>query len=234
MASTNEITFGSKINNAKTLLTHLKTFVNYTPLQSKDSLTELDKQITLLYNIYTSEASYTQSYSLSVDIRQKLLKTNTNSLVKIITSINGYVKAMYGKDSKEASTINEQIVKMRGTKTTKLKPNATDKTVSTSQLSYASVTQAFSNLIASLEMLTPVYNPPNDAITLTNLKEKLSLIQQATVQINTTIGELTKSRNQRDLQYSVLKESCLRTKEAVKSQYGNSSVEYGLIKGLKF
>lgn len=234
MATSRETGFGSKLNNAKTMFTYLQTFLNYQPLQEQDSLKFLEQNISNLSELYDLEASKEQSYTLSVDIRQKLLKTDNDSLTKLITFINGYVKAKYDKNSKEAITINEQIIKIRGSKNSKPKDDTDEKSVSTSQLSYGSVTQAFSNLIISLETLKPSYSPPNETISLSNLKTKLNTIQQATVQINTMIGELAKLRNQRDTQYSVLKESCLRIKEAVKSQYGNSSVEYSLVKGLKF
>jgi chromosome segregation ATPase len=233
MASTNEKTFGTVINNAETLVSHLKSFTNYTPVHPNDGITELEKLITSIRTTNETEASKLQTYTLQVDERQKLINGDETSLKKIITSINGYIKGVYGKESKEATSIGEQINKMRGVKTKKAKANTNEKTVSTSQQSYASIAQALSDLLASLKSLK-TYNPPNDVIKSEALQEKLTTIQQATKTVTSVSAELTKIRKERNELYASLKESALRIKEAVKSQYGNRSTEYAFIKGLKF
>ncbi len=234
MGKTNEKTFGTKINSAETLLSHLKSFTNFKPLNAQDNVSFLEEAITDLRNTYNAKTNDEQVYTLAVDIRQKLLNTDENSLKKIITPINAYIKAMYGKNSKEASSINEQILKIRGNKNAKSKETETTKTVSTSQQSYASLTQAFENLITSLQVLKPEYTPTNNSISIEKLKEMLQKIQEATAQINNVTASLSKNRDENSTKYNILKESCLRIKNAVKSQYGNSSTEYILIKSLKF
>lgn len=234
MASTNENTFGTKIDSAEKMLLHLKTFTDYVPLTPLDSIAALEKSIADTRNAGNEEATKLQTYTLLVDARQKLWNGDTNSLKKIITPINGYVKGVYGKASKEATSIGEQISKIRGVQATKPKGNANEKSVSTSQQSYASLTQAFSDLIASLKALTPAYNPPNEAIKLPKLEEKLAAIQQASGQVTTITAELDKIRKERNDLYATLKASALRIKEAIKSQYGTQSNEYGLVKGLRF
>jgi hypothetical protein len=231
MASTSEKTFGTIVNNAETLVSHLKSFSNYTPIHPDDSILKLETLITSIRTSNETEANKLQTYTLSVDERQKLINGDATSLKKIITSINGYIKGVYGRESKESTSINEQISKIRGSKTTKA--NANEKTVSKSQQSYASITQALSDLLASLKALK-TYNPPNNSIKLDSLQEKLTAIQQATANVTAISGELTKIRNERNEFYASLKGSSLRIKEAVKSQYGNSSTEYGLIKSLRF
>lgn len=234
MAKTNENTFGTRINNAEALLLHLKSFDKYAPMNPQETVENLDKMIADLREINNQEAAKLQTYTLAVDIRQKYLRGDEDSLKKLITPVIAYVRAAYGKESREASSINAQISKIRGTKTTKPKANPDEKTNSTSQQSYNSLTQAFADLLASLEVLSPVYNPPHEAVQLPKLKEKLSTIQQANNQIITVTGELNKLRKQRDDSYTLLKVSCLRVKEAIKSLYGTGSTEYALVKGLKF
>jgi hypothetical protein len=232
MASTSENTFGTKINNAEKLIGHLKSFTGYVPLNPLDSITEIETRIIATKTANNTAANKLQSYTLSVDVRQKLLKSDSDSLQKLATPIIAYVRAAYGKKSKEASSINEQITSIRGSKPSKPKLGDDEKNISTSQQSYASLTQAFADLIASLQVLSPAYNPPNEAIKLTKLLEKYTAIEQANAQVNSVLGELTKARKERDDLYDVVKESCARVKEAVKSQYGNGSTEYKLIKGL--
>lgn len=234
MTKSNEVTFGTKINNAEVMLSHLKNFTGYAPLNPQDSTVALEKLITDIRTVNNTEANKLQTYTLAVDVRQKLLDKENDSLKKIITPINGYIKGMYGNNSKEASSLNEQISKIRGTKAKKPKTNADEKTISTSQQSYASLTQAFADLIASLQALSPAYNPPNEAIKLPKLLEKLTDIQQSNNQVAAISGELTKVRKERNELYATLKESALRIKEAIKSQYGMKSTEYGLVKGLRF
>jgi hypothetical protein len=234
MKNSSESTFGKKLNNAETLLSHLKSFTNFKPLNAQDNIKLLEEHINNIRVVYNLETNDKQVYTLAVDVRQKLLTTDEFSLKKIVTPINAYIKAMYGKASKEASSMNEQISKIRGGKHTKNKDSETTKNVSSSQQSYASLTQHFENLITTLQVLKPEYAPTNENITVEKLKENLQKIQESTSQINTITVSLSKNRDERKTKYEILRESALRIKEAVKSQYGNNSTEYHLIKGLKF
>jgi hypothetical protein len=233
MTSQSESTFGAKVQNAQNLVTHLKTFVDYKPLRPTDTVDELNTLLTSLTQADSVEANKLQNYSLIVETRQQLFDKSDDSLKKSLTSIVATTRAMYGKDSKEAQNINELIKKLRGGSKAKTPKKADEKTISTSQQSFASVTQGFSDLIASLGAFTPAFAPANESIALPNLQTKLEAIRQSNTDVVSILGELNQARNTRNKLYDDLKDRCQHIKEAVKAQYGIKSMEYAAIKGLK-
>jgi glutamyl/glutaminyl-tRNA synthetase len=233
MASQSENTFGTKIQNAQNLVTNLQTFAAYKPLNVTESVAEMITLINATKLANDTSANKLQSFTLMVDIRQKLYDKEDDSLKKTITPIIALIRGQYGKESKEASSINEQIKKMRGTTKVKSEKKLDEKSISTSQQSYSSVVQSFADLISSLEALTPAFNPPIDNLKIPKLKEKLEKIGQTTNEITGVFGELSQARNTRNELYKDVKKRCQRIKESVKGQFGVKSTEYALIKGLK-
>ena len=77
------------------------------------------------------------------------------------------------------------------------------------------------------------YNPINEVIKIPALQAKITAINQANNVVASTYGLLKVSADLRNTQFEQLSEATQRIKESVKSQYGVSSVEYKLIKGLK-
>jgi hypothetical protein len=231
--SKNENTLGSRISNAETLIINLRKFVNFKSLRTEDSPDEVENLIKKLKQTSLEEADALQQYTLAVDVRSKHFDKEATSIRKIITSINAYVKSLYDKDSKEATTINQKVTELRTSGIKKNKKNPDEKSISTSQLSYASVTQNFAELIASLQALSQPYTPPNTIITLEALKNKHKEVESANNNVKTTYSNLSTLRTQKNILSDDLTNRCQRLKNSVKSQYGNASAEYAEIKGLK-
>lgn len=229
----NENTLGALISNAETLVMNVRKFVGFVPLRPEEALDEVEKLIKQLKQISLDEANTLQKYALSVDVRAKHFDKEPSSIKKIITSINAYVKSLYDKNSKEASTINQKVAELRGSSIKKDKINPDEKSISTAQQSYASVTQNFAELIASLEALSTPYNPTNAAIKLDALKTKHETAQTANNEVKDAFSNLNTLRSQKNTLSDDLKNRCQRLKNSVKSQYGNASPEYAAIKGLK-
>jgi hypothetical protein len=230
----NEKTFGTRLNSAETMLTHLKSFTEYKPLNPQDSTEALTIAIKELKIAASAEVAAAQNYTIAVDTRKKIFRTNTNSLTKTITPINAYIKAQYGKNSKQAAFITDKVNKIRGTKPSTSDQNTTTKTISSSQQSYASMTQEFADIISALGTLTPAYLPPNEDIRIPKLQLLHQEMHQASSDVITFAAELLRLKNQKDTIYQNIKTSCLRIKDAIKAQYGSTSIEYTLIKSLKF
>ena len=233
MASSSEATLGAKIANAEKILTNLKSFVGYAPpddLLSVKSLEEFIKEIKLKNN---ATASTIQIYSEAVDKRQILFQKSDTSLIKILPLISATVRASFGKTSKEAKTIATMVAKIRGAKAKKISKDATTNVVSQSEKSYGSMTQNFSDMIATLEIYAAKYSPINAEITIEALKEKLALLNETNVGVTATYGKQKENRDDRSELYTTLNAITQRVKDTVKSQYGQSSTEYKLIKGIK-
>jgi hypothetical protein len=228
----NEDTLGTRISNAETFVMNLRKFTGFVPLRPEEATDEVEKLINQLKKTSLDEANTLQKYALAVDTRTKHFNKEDTSIKKIITSISAYIKGVYDKDSKEANTINQKVIELRGAKIKKDKTNPNEKSISTSQLSYASVTQNFAELIASLEGLSNPYNPPNALIKLEALKAKHQAAETANTLVKSTFSDLNGLRNQKKTLYEDLKNRCQRLKNSIKSQYGNASPEYIEIKGL--
>jgi len=94
------------------------------------------------------------------------------------------------------------------------------------------MTQNFADIVSTLTALGADYAPVNELIKLPNLQTKIAEINQANNLVTSTYGGLKVSADQRNTLYETLAERTQRIKESIKSQYGVSSTEYKLIKGL--
>ena len=233
MATSSELTLGAKVANAEKILTNLKAFVAYAPADAALSIAGLEELIKKIKNANTATAGNVQAYSEAVDKRQILFQKGDDSLVKILPLIGATVRASFGKTSKEAINIANMITKIRGAKAKKISKDATEATVSQSEKSYGSMTQNFSDMIATLENYTIKYNPINAEITIFALLAKLAYLGDANVAVTATYGKQKENRDDRAVLYANLNVITQRIKDNVKSQYGMTSTEYKLIKGLK-
>ncbi len=233
MASTSEATFGARLANAEALVTHLKSFTGYTAPTKNISITDYDALIALMKTDNSSVTTKTAAYSAAVELRRKHFLKETTSVNKIVSPIVAAVKATMGKQVKEVADITTLVTKIRGENLPKNKNGDNAEKISQSERSYGSMTQNFSDLVSILVSLGANYAPANNDIKLPTLKTKLTNITAANNAVTTTYGSLKKALDSRTGKYSDLSERTQRIKEAVKSQYGVSSTEYKLIKGLK-
>jgi hypothetical protein len=228
MKSTSERTFGSKLANAEKVSVNLKTFVGFTPPTAETTIPSYDAVIASLKTENTGVATKKSNYSISVELRQKLFYKEKDSVIKMLAPITAAVRAKLGRNSKQVADITALVTKIRGIKKAKGKdPKATDAAkedttaISHSEKSYGSISQTFSD-----------YAPANSALKITALQTKLAAITVASNSVTNNYGLLKTNYVSRSSVYSDISERTQRIKEQVKSQYGVSSTEYKLIKGL--
>lgn len=240
MASNSEVTFGARIANASKISAHLKTFAGYVAPTTNTTIPNYDVLIASLTTENTGIATKKAAYSAAVEVRQKLFFKDKDCLMKILSPVTSAVRAKIGKAAKPSTDIAALVVKIRGEKKAKGKDPKPEDTsdekkdgVSQSERSYGSMTQNFSDIITTLTTLGTDYAPVNTAHKLAALNTKLTSIKSANDVATTTFGALKTGIDTRAAQYADLAERTQRIKEQVKSQYGVSSTEYTLIKGLK-
>lgn len=232
MASNNEKTFGSKIANAETLASNLTTYATYAPVRPEESVVNYKALITSIKTNNSTVASTQTTYSQATDKRVKLFTKNPDSMLKTLTLIGGQVKAKFGKTSKEAEYITNLILKVRGESTKKLKKDNEGEFVSQSERSYGSMTQTFNDIITTLTTYGTDYAPANAKIKLPALNTQLTAITAANAAVTVAYSAYKPAKDLRQVQYADLKDRSSRIKDSVKSQFGLSSNEYKLIKGL--
>jgi hypothetical protein len=231
MAKKTESSLGARIKAAEDLNTIVGTYSAFKPLNPEDAPAEVSKLITTLKTADKAEATALQNYSVATADRNKLVNKDADSLRKLVSPIRAYLQARYGKEDKQFIAINSILNQIAGIELTKDKKNPDEKSISTTQQSYASLTQAFSDLIATIGTLTPAYTPTNEAITLEKLTTKHQTIEEANNKVTTSFNTLTDARKLRNDLYTDLKARVQRIKKTVLSQYGITSAEYIKIKG---
>ena len=124
---------------------------------------------------------------------------------------------------------------MRATKLIKVPADPTKPeqatAISQSERSYGSITQSFNDIINTLSQFVG-YAPTNNTIKVVTLQAtatQLTTLNNAVIQ---KIQPLKTTRATRQTQYTDLKDRVQRIKSYVKAQYGNSSTEYNMIKGI--
>jgi hypothetical protein len=238
MASTSEVTYGSRVANAEKISTHLKSFTGFVAPTTDTTIVNYDSLITVMKTGNSTVATGKTSYSKAVDIRKKHFTKEDDSVSKLLSLIISAAQSKLGKKAKEVQDLKSLVAKIRGIKPKKLKKTTTptpalEETVSQSVRSYGSITQTFADIVAGLVALGTNYAPVRAEIKLPALQAKLVEITAANNAVTTTFGALKKAVDNRLEMYANLSERTQRIKDAVKSQYGLKSTEYKLIKGLR-
>lgn len=235
MASTSENTFGAKLRRAQDLLIFILGFVGYAPPRTQENVASMTILINSIIATNASESSQQENYNAAVDTRQAAFSKKTGSVEKLLSPIKGAVEAQYGKKSTEAATVNAIIKKMRVTKLTKAPADPTkpaqEKTISQSERSYGSMTQFFNDIVNTITQFT-AFNPSSNTLKIVALQTTATQLTTLNNAVARKIQLLKTIRTSRQTQYTDLKDRVQRIKSYVKAQYGNTSTEYNLIKGL--
>lgn len=234
MASTSENTQGMRIKNAQDTVLILNSLADFKPLVPEDAPAELTKLISDLKTADQDEALALHYYSLSAIKRKDLIVKGEDGLQKSISPIRSYMQAMYGRQDQQFINLNKIMHQITGFKAGREKKKPDETSNSTSQRSYASVTQAFSDLLAILGALQPAYNPPNESISLPKLQEKYQQITELNTAVTNSFNTLGDARQKRNSLDAELSTRLKRIKKSVQSQYGNNSPEYAKLKGYRF
>jgi hypothetical protein len=232
MKSNSEISYGARIGNAEKLVTTLASFPGYLPQKPEFSIQNLRSLIDALKKQNDNMASKKQSYSLAVENRKKHFDKDNISIKKVISPINGTVKASFGKTAKEATDVASIIAKIRGANI-KSSKKTDEKTVSQSFQSFSSKTQFFADLVVYLQNFGTDYNPSNVNVQLDTLNTLLTNATSANNKVMDSFSVFRQNNTIRLNDYYNLSQLAIRIKDNIKSQYGNKSSEYILVKSLK-
>lgn len=233
MRSISERSYGARIGNAESMVASLQNFIGYQPIKPAYSISSFTDLINTTKGFNNTVAGKKQSYSLAVENRIQIFDKETFSINKILSPINGTVKVVYGRTSKEATDVARIIAKIRGVnKTNKLIEKLDEATVSQSYQSYNSKAQFFSDLIVNLTNFGANYNPANDVVKVVALNDVYANAVTANNEVMNTFTQFVQDNATRIDSYYQLSQMAIGIKESVKAQYGFNSPEYRLIKGL--
>jgi hypothetical protein len=235
MKNLNVSSFGARLRRAQDLKTNIQGFNNYNPPRPNESVAGFSSLIDDIMAANINESTVLQELKAAIEGRHNAFIGTTSSLKKLAVQIRGVVEAQYGKNSLEAQAIATIIKKMRSSKLVKppvpAEGTVTAKTISRSELSYGSLTKTFNDIIGTLLQFTD-YNPANDALKIQQLQAFSAQLTQLNDLVTQKHQALKLARSNRKALYDDLADRTRRVKSYVKSQYGNTSNEYVLIKKL--
>lgn len=236
MKSTTERGYGAILENAKKFFTLVSSFAGYQAHRPEDSPEEYQKLIQECDQENKAIATGLSEYSIAADKRSKAFSgKEQTSIDKLLSPIGKAVAAQYDKTSKEYKIVMNLIGRMRSQKLEKAPANPTEDkkdSISKSELSYGSRLQNFKSLIAALESFDN-FNPVNPDLKPDKLKGFVAELENLNSILNAKISPLALSRNKRKELFEDLSQRTQRIKANVSSLYGNNSVEFKQIKGIK-
>jgi hypothetical protein len=229
--------FGARLRGGQDTVVNISSFANYHSPRQEESPEAMSSLINEIILSESEEVAIKENYSMAVDLRQKAFRNNTDSIEKLLSPISGAVVAQYGKGSKEFALISSVIKTMRSTKLVKPPVNPdntaeTKRSISHSNLSYASMTMHFNDLTSTIAEFNG-FTSSNSTITVEGLKQICTNITNLNNSVVQNYNALVVSRSKRNALFTELSERLTRIKAYVKAQYGFKSDEYKLIKGAK-
>lgn len=241
MSSKTNVSFGARLRRAQDLHTYVRGFVGYEPPREQEGVEQLGTLIAAIIASNNSAVELKQRYSEAVDARQKAFRESADSVQKIIGAIRRTVDAQYGNDSVPAHTIQNLIQKLKAAQASKTQGSAIPGiqaagTVQTGgsrrDNSYAALTQIFNDVVSALGQFEG-YKTSNEQLKLAALQQRSENLTRLNDQVVQQIQLLKIAQQNRSDQYEELKDRVRRVKAYVGAQYGLTSNENKLIKGLR-
>lgn len=239
-SSTSETGHAKNIANLQDLISFCKGYGDkYNPVKEELKITGLET----LYQNAVQKLAETQTQKTIFDNATNLRADAFKELNPLATKI---VNALAVSETNPMMLSNAKSYnkKLQGRTKAKTEPQTLDensgtvtKTISTSQQSYDSKINNFSNLLQVLEQ-SEAYNPNEEDLKTTSLQTKLTDLKAKNTALINSYTEYSNARLSRDqVLYNNLTGLCQVAKEVkqyVKSVFGATSPQYKQISGIQF
>lgn len=234
MAHYSQASFSARLSRAKQLYQFVNSFEEY----ESDAI-ELSppRFLDLIEIMDRTQQEHTRTHHLfaeSAKERAKAFASADDSISKKATLVKAYVKAKFKKESQQFADIENLVNKIRGEKPAKISEGSDATTISRTEKSYGSQLENFKDIISLAILFDTHYAPTNEEIKLRELQttfEKAALLNNDT---SLKFAAFKPKIAERKDGFEKLSETANRIKEMVKSQYGVSSDQYKLVRGLNF
>jgi len=236
MVSKVESGFLAKLDKARGLVSMCSEFYNFNPPGLEENPEAMNKIIGRLHDSYISEMGLIDQYQDAVDIRLKAYKFEENSIEELCVPISNTSQAFLGKDSSGFKTINNFIKKIRASKLVKvtIDPNQSDSqnAISNAEKTFEAMLELFAGLVNTLAQFS-IYKPSRNDLKVENLKAFIDKVSGLNKSVVSSYNDLSSTRTKRKILYEELKSRIQKIKSYVKSNYGITSDEYNMIKGIR-
>lgn len=240
MSSTIETGHPKNVANFETLISFCKGYNNsYNPTKESLKLTNLDTQLSEAKDVLQVVKTHKTAFDNATNTRQLAFTDLKMLSTRIINAL-----AASGANSltiSDAKTINRKMQGIRAGSTAPASATPgtepTDKTISTSQLSYDSRIDHFAKLI-ELVSQEPSYTPNERELQMDSLIAKMQSLKSGNAIV---INAYTIWSNTRILRSTVLYnpvtglvQTAMEIKKYIKSVFGAASPQYNQVNGLEF
>jgi hypothetical protein len=234
MASTSETTFGAKMRNAQDMLQIVATYADYTALRPQESIVEMNALIATIDTVNTTVNNSLQAYNIATKTRAAMFRTDAHSVIKLLSPIRKYNEALNGTDNLQTKQIITICNNIRNTKPVVVAATETaeEHKISQSEQSYGSLTKSFKDLIDTLTTISN-YNPAAAYLKVAALQTMQTTLTNLNNTVTQNLTTLKVSRKSRNENYADLSERTKRIKANIAANYGNTSLEYKMIKSFK-
>lgn len=234
MARNSQASFAARLSRAKQLHQFIHSFTDY----ASDLASLSPASFLLLINsMDTTQQEHTLTHHLFAEAakeRAKAFYANEDSVNKKATLLKAYVKAKFKKESQQYADVEKLVNKIRGEKPIKTSEGSDAQTISRSEKSYGSQLENFTDLVTLAIQFGTAYAPANQIIKLSELRSTLETATSLNNETTIRFAAFKPKIAQRQVGFAQLSETANSIKEMVKSQYGVTSDQYKLIKGLNF
>lgn len=241
-------TYGSRLLNAQDMLSSLQNLQNYAAADPEQTTPNFSAFLALVKQANDAQSAVMQQYRWAVKARSDAFSSE-NSIKTLLPKIRAAVHSQYGKQSQQYNAVSSIINKTQpksgksralalipppadATHPTAAKSKAVANAVSRSQKSFGSVLGHFNALIQTLSQMKD-YAPVNADLSVANLQAFSQNLDTLNNNVAASLHNLQQQRAARGTFYSNLSARSLQIKANIKSQYGQKSAEYKVVKGLQ-
>lgn len=233
MKSKSRASFSSSLTEGEKLIQFLNTFTNFDPGDAELTAAAFQTRTDALRVIQEEHTIKHSDYSMAAFDRRKFFDKEDNSISKLLSPIGATIRGKLGKASQQYHDIKALTIKIRGQRNIRVNKDSGEDTISQSEKSFGSRLIYFGDIITLLTQFRTSYTPMNDKIKIRSLNELLASATEHTNIVSQKLALYKPLITTRQNGYRELSEVAGRIKDMVKSQYGQDSTEYNLVKGLK-
>ena len=242
-----ESNFATKLQLLKDLRNACNSMAGYAPIQALISLAGMLTRIsdieTINAQINTVEATLPDKQAeRELKVHGQIEDDGLNGIIRRSRQVASYVDGTGEPFETEAVLIRRLVNKMQPSNTRRPSTGPEDRTRSTSEQSYASITANATKVLRIIIGMNAGgvmnYNPADAEITIANYTTLINEIKTLSNQIGDISGNLKALQNLRRILYNRpadgIRKILSETKKYVRGNYGFTSAEYNAIKLLKY
>src|SRR3990172_3078686 len=237
-----ESNFATKLQALKDLRNACAVMAGYAPKQELIQITGMDKRISALdvLGVEMKPLAITLAdlqKERELKVHGQIEDDNFEGIIRRSRQVASYVDGMGEPFESEAEQVRKLVEKMKPSKTRRKPTSPDDKTRSTSEQSFVSITEHADGILSILKRMDVDYAPVDETISLKNYGELIDALKKLTKDISETETKLKpkeKERNKLTNRTSDgIRKTVSETKKYVRGNYGFNSTEYNSIRLIK-